>query len=415
MYVTDNSGATRGWRLRTTPSWKVVLAGGLSVLTAATVTVVAHTADPASADTYLASVRNAVIRLADGTEHTAEVGDQLPKGAQLRTGEHGGAELFTAGRSVYVGAVSTIDVVDGVRQKLERGQVMVDSRKGARLELGTLAGEVASRAGALTRIETAAVLRLGVFEGSATITATGRRASTTVNALHQVQVPYGYLPGQVTALALTGDSWESRLASALVTADQDLQHLAASLGGTDGVRLLTVAPAALRTSPIPPAGAGRGEEALSVALAQAAGRDVAGTYSEVRTARTEGGSWGVVAALVGAQVSRVSALLDLALSPEAGPGTVIAAIPAADLPGLLNAGPAQTPSPSTSSPRPKPRVTASPRPTTSPSPTPDVVDGVVQTVQDLLGPTPSPSSAVAPTATPSPLLNLDLDLGLNGR
>lgn len=415
--MTDNSGAARGRRLLLRPTWQVVLAGGLSVLTAATVALVAHTADPATADTYVTSVHNAVIRLADGSERPAEVGDQLPKGSQLRTGERGGAQLVTDGRSVYVGAVSTIDVLDGVRQKLQRGQVMVDSRKGARLELATLAGEVASRAGALTRVETAAVLRLGVFEGSATITATGRRASTTVPALHQVQVPYGYLPGQVTALALTGDSWESRLASALVNADQDLQHLAASLGGTDGVRLLRVAPAVLRTSPVPPAGAGRGEEALSVALAQASGRDVAATYSEVREARTEGGSWGVVAAIVGAQVSRVSALLDRALSPEAGPGTVIAAIPVADLPGLLNPAPERTPSPTiSSSPRPKPRVTASTRPTTSPSPTPGVVDSVVETVQALLGPTPTPPSAAGRgTPTPSPLLNLDLDLGLHGR
>ncbi|MGZ6826654.1 MAG: hypothetical protein ACXVGH_07660, partial [Mycobacteriales bacterium] len=131
--MTDNSGARprRHALLSGTPqAWHGVLAGGLAVLTAATVTLLTRTADPASAATTVASVRNAVIRLADGTERTAAVGDRLPRGAQLRTGTDGGAQLSTAGREVYVGALSTVDVRDGVSQSLERGQVMVDARRG---------------------------------------------------------------------------------------------------------------------------------------------------------------------------------------------------------------------------------------------------------------------------------------------
>jgi hypothetical protein len=412
VHVTDNSGITRGFRLPVLQAWHGVLAGGLAVLTAASVAVVVHTSDPATESTFVTAVRNAVIRLADGSESTAEVGAQLPRGAQLRTGPGGGAQLFTAGRSVYVGALSTLDVLDGVTQTLERGQVMVDARRGARLSLDTLAGRVATSAGALTRVETAAVLRLGVFEGSSTITATGRRASTAVGALHQVQVPYGYLPGQVTPLALTDDAWESRLAASLVSADQDLTRLAASLGGSDGAALLTAAPASLR-SELPTAGTARGEEALSVAVAQAAGKDAASTLAEVRTARTDGGSWGVVAALVGARVSAVSALLDEALTPEA-PTVAAVAPPVLDLPGLLNPRPSAIPSkaPVPTPTRPTSKPTVTPTSTPTPSSPPEVVGDLVDTVLDLLQPKlPALPPVLRPAASPSPLLGLDLHLG----
>ncbi len=395
--VTDNSGVL------------AVGAAALSVLATATVVVLAHSPDPASADTYVTSVRNAVVRLVDGSEVTASVGQRLPQGAQVRTGQDGGASLSTSGRTVYLGALSTIDVLDGVRQSLGRGQVMVDSRKGPRLALKTLAGTVAAGAGSLARVETAAVLRLGVFEGSAAITATGRHASTAVGALHQVQVPYRYLPGQVTTLALTDDRWEVRLAGTLVSADQDLGHLATSLNGTEGVTLLNAAPAALRAGLSVP---GRGEQALSVALAQAGH---AGTPTDnlgfVQTARRDGGSWGVIAALLQARVSAVSALLDGALAP--GDGRAVQALPqVTSLPGLLG-GP--TPSP-TGAPKPTrsvPQVTPTTPPPTHVDPTPStLVDSLVNTVIGLINPPVPSAGTVSPTPSPTSLLpSLPLTLG----
>ena len=428
MYVTDNSGAAprqgRGPRLggrlgwqrpqgwHRPQGWQSVLAAGLVVFLAASVALVTHTGDPASADTYVTSVRNAVIRLADGSESTAQVGARLPKGAQLRTGQEGGAELTTAGRVVYVGALSTVDVLDGVHQSLTRGQVMVDSRNGPRLQLTTRAGIVAAKAGALSRIETATYLRLAVFEGSAAITATGRRATTPVGALHQVQVPYGYVAGGVTPLALKDDRWETRLASHLVEADQDLTRLADSLGGSDGAAVLTAAPAALR-APVVAAGPVRGELALTVALAQAAtsAGSVTDRLATVRSDRTAGGSWGVVAALVGARVTAVSALLDGVLTlGGAPPATVAGQQP--NVPGLF--GPSSPTGSVTSTGRPTatPTVTPSrPRATATPTPT-AATDSVVTTVLGLIPtPSPAPITLISPTPSPSPLLVINLNLG----
>ncbi|MGZ6791659.1 MAG: hypothetical protein ACXVFV_01810 [Mycobacteriales bacterium] len=442
--MTDNSGARprRHALLSGTPqAWHGVLAGGLAVLTAATVTLLTRTADPASAATTVASVRNAVIRLADGTERTAAVGDRLPRGAQLRTGTDGGAQLSTAGREVYVGALSTVDVRDGVSQSLERGQVMVDARRGPRLSLATRAGDVTAASGALVRVETLAVfLRTGVFDGAADVTPLGRRLTTPVPALHQVQVPYAGTPGPVTALALRDDRWEARLAADLVGADQDLTRLADSLGGASGAALVTAAPAALRTTPAAP-GAARGEQALAVALAQAAtvGSDPADTLATISSARGYGGSWGVIAALVGARVTAVSALLDGALGPmtdgSGGSTTVAGRLPS--LQELLQpqAGPT-VPAGSGGTPAPTPTPTPS-RPSGGSgggsgggggggTPPPGLVTGLVDTVLGLLptlSPSPSPAATTTKTTAPlvptvplpsptsSPLLGVTLHLG----
>ncbi|MCW2599303.1 MAG: hypothetical protein JWM02_1132 [Frankiales bacterium] len=439
MDVTDNSGAAVGARLPRVRSaqgslvlegWHGVLAAGLAVFIAASVVLVTHQIDPASADTYLTSVRNAVIQFPDGSQRTAEIGARLPNGAQLRTGQQGGAELSTAGRNVYVGAVSTVDVLDGVRQTLTRGQVMVDSRKGPRLQLSTRAGTVAAKAGALARVEAAALLRLAVFEGTAAITATGRRATTAVGALHQVQVAYGYPADRVTPLALTDDAWESRLAGDLVSADQDLVHLADSLGGSDGRAVLTAAPVALRTASLG-AVAASGEQAVAVAVAEVASRSagpVTDRLAFVLSARSDGGSWGVVAALVGARVTAVSTLLDAALTPagDSTPGTTVAGqIP--NVQGLFGSSPSAT-TPTTTRPteqgpgggRPstQPSTGPSTQPSGIPTPTtptpPGLIGGLVNTVLGLLPhPTATPAAASTPSPSPAPLVDLNLGgLGL---
>ncbi|MCU1595840.1 MAG: hypothetical protein JWO12_3232 [Frankiales bacterium] len=394
VHVTDNSGIVR--------RQLAVGLAGLAVLVTSTVVAVVHSADPASAGTYVTSVRNAVLRTADGKESEPVVGQQVPNGAQIRTGKDGGAELASSGRITYLGALSTLNVLDGVREKLTRGQVMVDSRKGPRLSLTTRAGEVRASAGTLARVETATVLRLGVFDGAAGFTAAGRQATTAVPSLHQVQVPYGFLPGEVTPLALTDDRWETRLASGLVSADQDLTHLAASLDGTDGVVLLRAAPAVLRAA----LGQGdRGELALSAALAQAAAGSATDNLAQVLADRSGGGSWGVVAALVRARVTSVSHLLDLALAPlvPAQP-TFQAAPPITSIPGVLGPQPSAsrsaTPTPLTTTTR-QSTTKPSASPTASPTADPGVVGGLVNTVIGLIKP-PAVAKPVAPLPTPSP-------------
>lgn len=397
VHVTDSSGVVRDWRL--------VFAAGLAVLTAAVVTLVARTGDPATADSYLGEVRNAALVLADGNELPAKNGQRVPQGATVRTGTGGAATVSTAGRAVYLGALTTLHVSDGLHQRLERGQLMVDGRDGPRLLLGTRAGATDIPGGALVRVETGPVLRLAVFVGRASLTAPGRERRTDVSELYQVLAPYTALPGQPSVLALTDDPWEQRLAADLVNADRDLTALARGLSGPSGTAVLQAAPVALRD------GASslgdRGDQALSVAVAQASRRNapLADTLSFVEDARGGGGSWGAVAALVSARVTAVSALLDALLTPPsatsppvvAGPGPRSTDLfsPAPSTPGGTTGGPGPGPGP-TSSPKPGSTVVTTPNPGVTASPT-AAADTLISTVVGLLG---------SPTPQATPLLHL---------
>ena len=428
MNVTDKTDTAQRWtRWASGPrGWQSVLAAGLAVITAAAVTVVVGLEDAASADTYVTAVTHAVIALPDGSEQPARIGVLLPRGAQLRTGQGGGARLSTAGRDVYVGSVSSVRVLDGVREVLDKGLVMIDTRSGPPLALATKAGAVQAERGALVRVEqNVATLRLASYDGSAAVTAADRRVTTSVPALHQVRVPYGGVPASVTALALTikdgaYDAWEQLLASNLVQADVDLNSFASGLNGADGIAVLKAATAEFRTQPLP--GRTRGEQALSVAVAQKAklSQSVQDNLREVQRDRGDGGSWGVVAAIVKASVTDVTNVLGSTLTGTSqNPAGLVAG--ATPRPGL-------TPSPSTGGPgtgstsSPRPRTTTS-TPTKTPSPTPNTVDQVVTTVLKLL-PTPTPLPTLAPVLThgksnvpvktavaPSPLIQIG-SLGL---
>jgi len=440
------------------------------VLTAGVVTVVRGT-DPAAAATVLHDVRAAQV-VAAGRAVPARDGMVVPRGASVQTGPAGAARLVTQGRSVYVGAGTSLSVLDGVRERLDRGQLMIDSRRGPRLLVGTDAGDVRTPAGALTRVERAAALRVGVFDGAAEVTPVGRsRAGVRVEVHYQVQVPYGGLPQPTTALALRDDAWEQQLAADLVEADRYLNALGDTLDGSDGAAVLTASPAVYRTGP-PPTGPVRGEQALAVALAQTArrgGPSVQVRLAAVSAARGSNGSWGVVAAIVDAPATGVGALLDRlrrpasAAVPAAPDGTAGAAQalgnvlgkPGARAPGAsapsapgpappappalppggaaaatdagTSAGSASTRTGAATSggpPRPAPAPSGSAHGAPAPSsPAPAPPPGVVQTVVDtVLGLVPSPlaqpgttrtrtASQPAPTPTPTPPVMVGLPLG----
>jgi hypothetical protein len=253
------------------------------------------------------------------------------------------------------------------------------------------------------------VLRLAVFVGKAALTAAGRERRTEVDALYQVLASYTALPGQPSVLALTDDGWEQRLAAELVNADRDLNSLARGLAGPSGTTVLQAAPVALKYLAVPTAD--RGEQALGVALAQASRREasLADTLAFVQDARSHGGSWGAVAALVQARVTAVSALLDGLLSPAG-------ATPPGDLAGPVPRGTDLfSPAPSTSggstggnggssggtgptsSPQPGSGGGSTPKPTASTSATAPA-DDLITTVVGLLSSSPSP--AASPKITP---------------
>lgn len=390
--MTDNSG-TR-WRKDTVG----VLAAATSVLVAACVSAYVLPSDPADADTVLTSVTQGVVVLPDGSEHSARIGESLPRGAVLRTGPTGGGRLTAAGRDVYVGAMSTVQVLDGVREVLQRGQVMVDARDGAGLRLtvggAPRANVVEVVGGALARVERAAVLRVGVFRGVADVTAVGRQARTEVPALHQTTAQYGDLPANPSALFLRKDTWERRLAADLTSADDDLVRLADGLRGAQGAVVVAAARSALvRAAQDPSSATDRGEQALSIALAEVgrASADPVTNLGTVRTARTEGGSWGVAAGLVRAGVTDVTGRLSQSLDAEED--TPVVAVPTVRpvVPGVPNsASPRPTRPPGTS--RPTPRPTTSRPPTTPPTEDPGPVEQLITTINDLL-PTPLPTLA----------------------
>ena len=386
--------------------WQAVLGSGLAVLTAASTTVVLQRSDPASAETRVVVARFAEVYLPDGSNHPAVEGEVLGRGAELHTGRDGGAQLSTAGRRVFIDGLSTLRVEDGVSETLSRGNAMVDSRNGARLDLSTPAGLVATPEGAVARVEEGLLTRVAVYEGTVDLHAVGRASSTPIDGLHQVKVQPQSLPQRTTPLQLRGDSWDKQVAADLVSADEDLNNLADGLALQEGLTYLKTVPAAFRPGTVPAPGAARGEEALTVAVAQAAklppGRDA---LAQVRTDRADLGSWGVVAALAKAAVTDVNAVLSAALAPP-GPDTntqpTVNAGPGVETPGVLPSGTPTQGSPGGPSGHPTSRPTAKPSATPTPSPT-TTVGGLISGVLSAVSPSPSAfrvPGAPAPTPTP---------------
>jgi hypothetical protein len=408
--------------------WVAGVAGLLAVVLLAAVGVAALRTDTASAETVLARGADVVLDLVDGTSRQAVEGERVPRGATVRAGRTG-AELQTRGREVHLGGYAAVTVLDGARQVLRAGFVMVEARRAPGLELRTDAGIVTSADGSLVRVDGGSLVRIGVLRGdAAAVRAVDRQATAEVPTYFQVQVPAGGLPGSPTPFVLTpGDEYERVLAADLVRADEDLNALASRLdsGGPVGAVVLTALRAEVPAGPVPASGAPSSEGALGFLLAQAASvpdADLAARYERVRELRGAGGSWGVVAAIVDAEVGGVGAALNALLEPGTVPviasqpfdptaalaGSAAGAGSVSD-PGAGGTGPLPVSSPDPTSPPPPPGGgggggSPSPRPSPSSSvqPVTDVVEDVVETVRELISPSPSPSSTSRP-ALPAPL------------
>ena len=402
---------------------------GVAVLLAAVlvsaVGVAALRSDTAGADTVLVRGEGATLALADGTSRPARVGERVPSGATVRAGVTG-AELRTRDREVLLGGSTAVTVLDGVRQELLSGFVMVDATDAPGLELATPAAEVTTADDSLVRVDAGSLLRVGVLRGdAAAVRAVGRRATAEVDTYFQVQVPTGGLPGSASPFVLTpGDAYERRLAADLVRADEDLNALAARLDsdGSAGRAVL----AALTEDVAGVQVAAGSEGAVAYLIARASDEsDLPSGYARVRELRADGGSWGVVAAIVSAPVDDVSAALGALLDPGTVP--VVASRPL-DAESVLDLGGDRTDGRPGSPvlpgrPQPSPPTggggSGAPEPSPSPSPGPtepvdDVVDEVVDTVTELIEPSPSPSPSspgvLAPVTTVlEPVLDPVLD------
>jgi hypothetical protein len=245
---------------------------------------------------------------ADGRSAAGVDGMHLGAGDVVRTGPAGRAELITRSRQVYVGSAAAVQVVNGAADRLRAGALVVDAEHGPGLDVqvGVLGVDVP--AGSAVRAERSSLVRVGALSGPADVSnAEGRRAS--VAALHQVIVAGDSLPDATTPLQLTDDDGEARAVPDLVRDDVALGSLAAGINDT-GASTVHVVDAALHTTLTAPAGTRRSERllpALIAAAGPAAGRLL--RYERARTLRAAGGSWGVVAHLLGVRAAAVQTAL----------------------------------------------------------------------------------------------------------
>lgn len=404
----------RRWVRSGVPAVSVLLAGVLL----AGIVLAARGPDPAGADTVLLRGVGTTAELAGGGTRALAVGGVVPPGAVVRPGAQG-AVLRVLGRDTWLSPDAVVQVLDGARQQLRQGLVMVDARRGPMLEIGTASAAVFTPRGSVSRVESAPLVRVGSYAGDPVqVRPSGLRATASVARDYQVQVPEGSRPGRTTPLVLTaGDAIERALVPALVDADEALSGYARQLGdvGTAG---RAVQAAFARDLPAAPscgtAGTPAGERALAFLLAAGRpGDQLAARYARTCELRTDGGSWGVVADLVGTTVADVGGLLETLLRPTslaAGPPPAAAAaaaalgpVPPATPPasGAPESGPAGVfaPSPAGASGRP-----AQPGP--SPAPTaPALLDAVVGTVLSLVPvPVPTGSPGVAGSTPTVPAL-----------
>lgn len=365
--------------------------------------------DQPPAQTRVVAARDAVVVNADGSTSTAAAGRVLHAGEAIRTLLGGAAILDTRGREAYLGGDSLYYLPAVDRVELRRGALIVDGRRGPALRLRLDTVEVSARPGAIVRLERTAAVRVGVFAGSATLAADGD-GSLVVPRYRQALMVGQRLPARATALVLTaGDPVERLVAPDLVADNEALQRTAAALdSGAEGRAIITVAArsgwvaqAAYTPASGPtPTSTPTSELALPVAIARAAaGSDIQAVAAAVRQARelrSESGSWGVVARIVGTTSSAVSGVIDTLLGPGFGTGPITGPT-ASDPTGpiiTLPGGPSPTPSPPASG-GPTPRPSKSPRPTATPTPT--ATPGPVDEVKDIVG-------KLVPSATPSALL-----------
>jgi hypothetical protein len=386
----------------------------LALVLLAALAVAALRPGTASAATVLLRGAGVVATLPDGSASPLAEGDEVPRGSVVAAGRDG-AVLRTRGRDTWLSGDAEVRVADGARQELRAGFVMVDARRGPALELTTAAAAVTTPAGAVSRVERGALLRVGSYTGDALqVRAAGRQATAEVARDYQVQVADGGLPGRATPLVLTpGDRYERALAADLVLADEALGEVARRLdagGRADGLVLASFT-AQLAEEPGPPLapGAPGSERTLAYLLAQASPGDDVGDepadalpdrFARVRQLRADGGSWGVVADLVAAEVPAVAALLDELLAPDAAetlageaggdvdisrllglPGSDAAPAPPPAAPGPAPAPPGGAPAPPPAAP---PPPGEDPAPAPAPVPVPEPIDTVVDTVLGLL-------------------------------
>lgn len=378
-------------------------------------------------ETVVSAASEGTVLEVGAARRPARRGTVVPDGARVVTAAGGSAALSTGGRVVELAGDTQVRVLDGARQRLERGSALVAATEGPGMELATDSGtEVEVLDDAVVRVEEAFPVRVAAYLGEASVGVDRRRVRTGVPRLHQVEVQGRSLPSRPTPLRLLpGDAWERERLAMVVEADTDLRRTVSGYEEQGGV---VVAALLERDPAVREVGSAvvRAEQALAFALAHEGGTAFRPErYRALMRDRVAGGSWGVVAELNDASPSDVDAYTD-SLAPGEQPGTLQAA-PGADaedvlgpLVGLPQQEPAASAPATSTAPEPRPEPSSRPtgRPTSSPSPgepdpLPAPVRDVVDTVLDVL-PLDPPVTVSGPTPAPTkaPVLEVDVDVPL---
>jgi hypothetical protein len=407
MGQSAHPGRARG---RWSAAWTAVavMAGALTLAGCST--------SVAAATTTLRAASQVTVVRTDGSTVSGVSGMTLRRGDVVRTGSAGRAELVTRARVVFVGSQASVQVLDGARQQLRQGAVVVDAQNGPGLSL-TLAGlDVWTAQGAATRAERAVTVRVGALAGPATRVVSDTGRPLTIPALYQAVAGGDALPDAPTPLRLTDDAGEAHAVPALVRDDQTLQTLAAGIDATGRSTARVVTTAWQGPVGTVPRGVARSEQLMPIVLAAAGGRSAAvARYHRAVAWRQAGGSWGVVAHLLGVRASAVVGAL--AAFERTQPAGVVGSVPAIfaalaggssvghGVPAAGGSGGSRGPGGSVGSSGSVGSGGSGPAPSPSPSPS-DVVTSAVAsvdgTVSQMLSVVPTPT-ATPTTPTPTPL------------
>jgi hypothetical protein len=383
----------------------------------------------AAAPTTLQGVLGASVVHTDGTTRTAVDGLTLRPGDVVRTGSAGRAELVTRNRVVYVGSQAAVQVVDGTHQVLRLGGVVADAQQGAPdLDIAVAGLDVHTPPGSAVRAERSVTSRIGALAGPVDVTTSaGRRL--TIDALHQAMVGGDALPDSTTPLRLTDDDGEAHAVPDLVRDDETLNGLARGIDST-GPSTTRVVEASWSGPLTAPRGVDRSERLLPAVIAatgSAAGADQ--RYSRAVDYRKAGGSWGVIAHLLGVPAQNVVATLAAfeRTQPPGQIGSVAAVLASVSAAGngagggshgggrdTGNNGGGQDTGTTGG------HGSGGPAPTPSPSSGGGTVGQLVGTVDNTVGqvlsilptpvPTPTPTKTALPLPIPLPSVNLPLPL-----
>jgi hypothetical protein len=331
----------------------------------------------------------------DGGWRAAAVGDRLPERGRVRTGVSR-ARLEFAGGELWLGPSATVRLTGEVIE-LERGEIVVDSRRGLSARLGT----AAVSGTAVYRMAPGASPRVGVYRGDVVVTRPGERRA--LPALRQLGLAARRLAAQPDPLFyVLDDPWDRALLPGAVAFDEEVAALArgidreygrepqppefyASFAAVTAEAVPLLASTARQSTP---QGAfGPPSDALmtlfvAAAVAKAGGEPLQDALGQVATQRRRGARWGLIAVEAEIGTPELAAAVDLArerretVAPRsATPGPRPTARP--------TGGPGPGPGPR---PTPGPRPSPSPSPTPSPSPPPpDPQDVIEDTIEDILG------------------------------